>query len=296
MGSSTTYSAPGPSAEETAYYSYMTKAQEAKDKATAAAAEEEKTQLAAVKSTGTSGYGSYKQSLLNQYQAGLIDDQEAIKQLKDYEDRYKLGTGYTLSDITTLTDTATKGAATKYDLLAGQTYKDVLGREATKDELSGFEKLMGTGKYKLTDLVTSIKSGSEYQDKFNQNYLDSYYDTMYGEQTTATGTDGKVTKTGKRTFTYDSSLDPTFTDDTAAKTGIKSATTASGFTGTAAEIEEYQQSLRQKRDFMYNAGLTNLQGQIDKDTQKIKNQGAAEVAKIGSQGQVLSSLVGGFWG
>jgi hypothetical protein len=286
---------PGPDPSQVAYNNYMLEHQKRLDAQAEADAAEEKANLAAVKSTGTAGYNTYRQNLLNQFNAGLINDQQAVQQLKDYEDRYKLGTGYSQADINSLVDQATQGAAGKSATLAGQTYKDILGREATQSELSSFAELQKTGQYKLTDLVNSIKSSSEFQNKLNDNYLSNYYDTMYGKQETATDEKGQTIKTGRRTFAYNTALDPTFAGDIAKATGINTSGLPSSFTGTPAEIEEYQQAMRQKRDFMYNAGLTNLQGQIDKDTQKIKNEGAADVAKIGTQGQMLSNLTAGFW-
>lgn len=286
---------PGPDPSQVAYNNYMLEHQKTLDAQAQAAQEEEKANLAAVKTAGTSGYNVYRQNLLNQFNAGLLDSSQATQQLKDYEDRYKLGTGYTQSDINSLVDQATQSASGKSQTLAGQTYKDILGREATQSELSSFADLQKTGQYKLTDLVNSIKSGSEYQNKFNDDYLSSYYDTMYGKQGTTTDEKGQTIKTGKRTFTYNTALDPTFSGDLAKATGINTSDLPSSFTGTPAEIEEAQQAMRQKRDFMYNAGLTNLQGQIDKDTQKIKNEGTADVARIGTQGQLLSNLTAGFW-
>jgi len=286
---------PGPDPSQVAYNNYMLEHQKNIDKQDADRVAEEKLNLEAVKSTGMSGYNTYKQNLLNQFNAGLLDSSQAVQQLKDYEDRYKLGTGYSQADINSLVDQATQGASGKSAKLAGQTYKDILGRDATESELSSFADLQKTGQYKLTDLVNSIKSGSEYQNKFNDNYLSSYYDTMYGKQGTTTNEKGETVKTGKRTFTYNTALDPTFSGDLAKATGINTSEMPTSFTGTPAEIEEAQQAMRQKRDFMYNAGLTNLQGQIDKDTQKIKNEGTADVARIGTQGQLLSNLTAGFW-
>ena len=281
---------------QVAYNNYMLEHQKRLDQEAETSAAEEKTNLAAVKSTGLAGYNSYKQNIANQFNAGLLDSTQATQQLKDYEDRYKLGTGYAQADINSFVDQATQNAAGKSATLAGQTYKDILGRSATDSELSSFAELQKTGQYKLTDLVNSIKSGSEYQNKFNDNYLSSYYDTMYGKQGTTTDEKGLTVKTGKRTFNYNTALDPTFSGDIAKATGINTSGLPSSFTGTPAEIEEAQQAMRQKRDFMYNAGLTNLQGQIDKDTQKIKNEGTADVARIGTQGQMLSNLTAGFWG
>lgn len=287
--------APKPDPMQTAYYSYMIDHQKFLDDQTRASQEEEKNQIAAAKSTGLAGYNSHRLNVLNQFDAGLLDASQAQQQLKDYEDRYKLGVGFSQGDINALMDKAIQSASSKSQILAGQTYKDILGRAATDTELQSFAELSKTGQYKLSDLVNSIKSGSEYQEKFNDNYLTSYYDTMYGKQATKTDASGKTIKTGLRTFKYDSKNDPTFTGDIAASTGIKLAENGTEFTGTPAEIEAFQQSQRQKRDFMYNAGLTNLQGQIDKDTQKIKNEGSKEVQRITTQGQLLSNLAQGFW-
>ena len=295
MGKGPKIEAPQVDPSQVAYNNYILEHQKRLDQQTEDASTEEKNNLAAVKATGVSGYNTYKQNLLNQFNAGLLDSTQAVQQLKDYEDRYKLGTGYSQADINSLVDQATTGATGKSQLLAGQTYKDILGRSASDTELADFANLQKTGQYKLTDLVNSIKSGSEYQNKFNDNYLSSYYDTMYGKQGTTTNEKGETVKSGLRTFNYNTALDPTFSGDIAKATGINTSSMPTSFTGTPAEIEEAQQAMRQKRDFMYNAGLTNLQGQIDKDTQKIKNEGSADVARIGTQGQMLSNLTAGFW-
>jgi len=287
---------PGPDPSQVAYNNYMLEHQKELDRKAQAAADEEKANLAAIKSTGIAGYNTYRQNILNQYSAGLIDSSAAQQQFKDYEDRYKLGTGYTLADTNTLIDQATQSAGSKAQQLAGQTYKDILGRAATESELTSFADLSKTGAYKLSDLVNSIKSSSEYQNKFNQNYLENYYDSMYGKQATTTDASGQVVKTGQRTFKYDASNEPTFSGNIAAATGLNLGGGSQEFTGTPAEIDAFQQAQRQKRDFMYNAGLTNLQGQIDKDTQKIKNEGSREVQRVASQGQLFSNLAQGFWG
>jgi hypothetical protein len=296
MGRAPKYQKPEYDPTAQAYNNYMLERQKTLDAQGDASALQATAETNAIKTTGQAGYNTYKQNILNQYNAGLIDTAQAQQSFKDYEDRYKLGTGFTQTDLNDLTSQATQQASGKNVLLAGQTYKDILGRAATDTELSTFGELTKTGGYKLTDLVNSIKSGQEYQSKFNDNYLTNYYDTMYGKQETTKSPEGYDVKTGRRTFNYNSALDPTFTGDITASTGINAAAAPKSFTGTAAEIEEFQQAMRQKRDFMYNAGLTNLQGQIDKDTQKIKNEGSADVARIGTQGQLMSNLTAGFWG
>jgi hypothetical protein len=292
MGGGTTIQAPQPDPQQQAYFAYMLEQQKENARKTAAAEDEEATQIKAVKATGTAGYNSYKQNLLDQYDAGIINSKDFETNLRDYEARYKLGTGYTQQDIDSLIKTATGKQAEKTKLLAGQTYKDILGRAATEEELTGFQTLFKTGEYKLGDLVNTIKSGSEYQNKFNDNYLSSYYDTMYGKQGTTTDEKGLTVKTGKRTFTYDPSKDPF-----KAASGTTAATpgTPTTFTGTPAEIEEYQQALRQKRQFDIDSGLISLQGEIDKNVQKIKNEGAATTQRIAANANVLSNLTQGFW-
>lgn len=291
------YEAPAPDPTIQAYNNYMLERQKIIDARDDANALEATTSTNAIKATGQAGYNTYKQNLLNQFNAGLIDSTQAQQSFKDYEDRYKLGTGFTQADLNELTTQATQQATGARQALAGQTYKDILGREAKAEELASFEdmQIKSKGKYTLSDLVNSIKAGGEYTSKMNDNYLASYYDTMYGKQETTKGPEGYDVKTGRRTFNYNTAFDPTFAKDLTATTGINAAEAPTSFTGTVAEIEEFQQAMRQKRDFMYNAGLTNLQGQIDKDTQKIKNTGAADVAKISTQGQLLSNLTAGFW-
>ena len=48
---------------------------------------------------------------------------------------------------------------------------------------------------------------------------------------------------------------------------------------TVAELDEQRQGLRQTRQFMYNAGLTNLQGDIDKEINKVKTEGSKSIAR-----------------
>ena len=66
-------------------------------------------------------------------------------------------------------------------------------------------------------------------------------------------------------------------------------------TGTPFELQEQVQNIRDTRQYLYSAGLTNLQGEIDSQVQKLKNEGSKEVAKIGSWGNVMSSALSGFW-
>ena len=68
-----------------------------------------------------------------------------------------------------------------------------------------------------------------------------------------------------------------------------------GTTGTVSEIEEYLQNIRDTKKFIYTAGLTQLQGDIDKEVTKIKNKGARDVAEIGGFYDMAQGLTSGFW-
>ena len=163
-------------------------------------------------------------------------------------------------------------------------YQDLLGRAANPDEeaaaLSNLQ-LQSYGGAGIQGLRDSIKSSQEYTKKFNDNYLDNYYDTLYGEQTT----DEEGNRTGKRKFNFTASLLPSYSGDLAGKTNVN-ITTGEEFADyfkegrTIEELKEQQQNIRDTRKFLFSAGLTNLQGDIDKETQKIKNQGAKDIARI----------------
>tara|TARA_R100001594_G_scaffold108551_3_gene143278 strand:- start:1452 stop:2603 length:1152 start_codon:yes stop_codon:yes gene_type:complete len=175
-------------------------------------------------------------------------------------------------------------------------YRDLLGREATEGELQqGLDDLQarvweGAGTRGLRD---SIKSGSEYSKKFNQSYLDNYYDTMFGPQTT----DESGDRTGKRKYTFDANLLPSYRGDLADKTGINLPDFTDYFSEarTVKELEEGTQNIRDTRKYLYSAGLTALQGDIDKETTRIKNEGAKDIAKIQSDTNIITGALSGFW-
>ena len=59
------------------------------------------------------------------------------------------------------------------------------------------------------------------------------------------------------------------------------------------ELEDQRQSIAQTRDFIYQSGITSLQGEIEKENNKIKVQGQKDIAKIG-QGTSMYNLLSGF--
>lgn len=252
---------------------------------------EQKAAAEARKSSAAAAYSGMRSGIESQLRQGLISYNDATSQLRDYASKYDLSPPE--QDVAGLTDIYTK------ELLPGRratgitsAYKEILGREAKEEEKTEALERFNQGYYStVQDLRDSLAKSTEYQDKFNQSYLDNYYDTMYGKQ----ATDAAGKKTGQRTFKFDKNLLPTYADATKARAGVQLPNFADTFTGTPSELEENLQNVRDTRKYLYSAGLTNLQGEIDKETQKLKNEGSKEVAKINSFGSVASNLVSGFW-
>jgi len=287
--------------------------------------------------SGASGLGDLYDRTSSQLQSGLISFQGAQDKLQSYIDKYDLTAGFTPEtkdtgiedDPDTEIDESketftfdpgyadpTKGAgqylSNLQNIYQGEggllekqrksgislAYQDILGRQATEDELSSAMsnlQLQSYGGAGIQGLRDSLKSSNEYTKNINNNYLDNYYDTMYGKQTK--DAEGNMTK--KRKFTFDPSLLPTYQGDLGERTGV-GVTTGEQFADyfkegrTIAELEEGKQNIRDSRKFLYSAGLTNLQGEIDKETQKIKNEGAKDIAKIQQEGSIYGQLLGGF--
>jgi len=242
------------------------------------------------KAAGLAGFSGLRSGIESQLRQGLISYTDATGQLRDYAARYDLTPPE--SDIASLTEIYTK------ELLPGRratgveaAYEELLGRSATEEEKSKALERFNQGYYStVQDLKDSLVKGSEYQDKFNQSYLDNYYDTMFGKQTLTA--EGK--KTGQRTFNFDANLLPSYAEATKARAGVVTPDFKSQFMGTPAEIEEQLQNVRDTRKYLYSAGLTNLQGEIDKETQKLKNEGSREIARITKEGDIYGQLVGAF--
>ncbi len=260
-------------------------ARAAQEKAEAKAAEESR------KQAGASSYSSLATGLESQLRQNLINYTDATSQLRDYAAKYDLAPPE--QDVARFTNIYTQ------ELLPGRrqtgissAYEEILGRQATAEEQQKATERFNQGYYSsVEDLRNTLYKGQEYQEKFNQSYLDNYYDTMFGKQTT----DAAGKKTGQRTFKFASNLLPTMAEGTKERSGVVTPNFGESFTGTAAEIEEQQQNIRDTRQYLYSAGLTNLQGEIDKETQSLKNEGSKELARINRETNVFSNLVSGFW-
>lgn len=291
MGGPTVQYTPPPPDDTFAKYLQYTKEKEALAEERAAAERaESKAQEAARKAAGASAFAGLKATTQQQLAQGLITYEGAQNQLRDYAAKYDLAPPE--QAIQNLTQQYLTSLPGKRKTQIGAAYEEILGRGATEEELRKAQERFSQGYYSsVTDLKDSLVKNPEYQKKFNQSYLDNYYDTMFGKQTV----DEKGEKTGKRTFTFAKNLLPQYGGDLKSRAKVTIPDFEDSFTGTAAEIQEQQQNIRDTRQFLYNAGLTNLQGEINKETQSLKNEGAKEVAKIQAAGDLYSGLVSGFW-
>ena len=319
MGSKTVYNPPKIEKDDS-FEKYL-EYQKGKEDRLQAQADAEKAEAKAKELTrrksGAQGLTGLYDRTKSQLESGLISFQGAQDKLQSYIDKYDLTGGFTEEDGFTPTYTDPNKGPGQYlsslqNIYQGEggllekkrtsgvklAYQDILGRQATDDELSSAMsnlQLQSYGGAGIQGLRDSLKSSSEYTKNINDNYLDNYYDTMYGKQTK--DAEGNMTK--KRKFTFDPSLLPTYQGDLGERTGV-GVTTGEQFADyfkegrTIAELEEGKQNIRDSRKFLYSAGLTNLQGEIDKETQKIKNQGAKDIAKIQQEGSIYGQLLGGF--
>jgi len=319
MGSKTVYNPPKIEKDDS-FAKYL-EYQKGKEDKLQAQAEAEKAEAKAKdltrRKSGAQGLTGLYDRTKSQLESGLISFQGAQDKLQGYIDKYDLTGGFTEEEGFTPTYTDPNKGPGQYlsslqDIYQGEgglldkkrtsgvklAYQDILGRQATDDELSSAMsnlQLQSYGGAGIQGLRDSLKSSNEYTKNINNNYLDNYYDTMYGKQTR--DAEGNMTK--KRKFTFDPSLLPTYQGDLGERTGV-GVTTGEQFADyfkegrTIAELEEGKQNIRDSRKFLYSAGLTNLQGEIDKETQKIKNEGAKDIAKIQQEGSIYGQLLGGF--
>jgi hypothetical protein len=290
-GSKVKYTPPPPDNTFSKYLEYQQAREKTLDDRAAQEKAEAKAEEAARKASGAAGYAGLKTTTQQQLAQGLVGYESAANQLRDYASRYGLTPPE--QDISELTQQYTAALPGKRATGMSAAYEELLGRQATAEEISKGQERFQQGYYgSMEDFKSSLTKSQEYQKKFNQSYLDNYYDTMFGKQTV----DEKGDKTGKRTIKFDSKLLPSYGGDLADRTKITTPDFGEGFEGTPAELEAQQQNVRDTRQYLYSAGLTNLQGEIDKETQSLKNEGSKKVAKIGAASSLYSNLVSGFWG
>ena len=261
------------------------KIQEISDAKTKKADDKETARLA----SGAAGFDAYRLGIEEELKQGLITYEGAKGALERYGFEFELNPTEAVLNLNTLyTKNIRPG---RNAAAAAAAYQESLGREPTDKEKKNVAELFETGYYKdVQALKDSLVQSSEYKDKFNNSYIDNYYDTMYGKQQK----DAEGKKTGIRSITFDKSLLPTYAKGTLDKAGITIPDFQGTFTGTGGKLDEDMQNIRDTRKYLYSAGLTNLQGDIDKETQKLKNKGATDVAKIGSTGDMYKALIGSF--
>jgi len=261
------------------------KIQERSDAQTKKAEDKEIARLA----SGAEGFDAYRLGIEEELKQGLITYEDAKGALEGYGAKFELSPVEAVRNLNTLyTKNIRPG---RNAAAAAAAYQESLGRKPTDEEKINVADLFETGYYKdVQALKDSLVQSSEYKDKFNNSYIDNYYDTMYGKQQT----DAAGKKTGIRSITFDKSLLPTYAKGTLDKAGVTIPDFQGTFTGTGGKLDEDMQNIRDTRKYLYSAGLTNLQGDIDKETQKLKNKGATDVAKIGSTGDMYKALIGSF--
>jgi len=291
-GTTVQYQAPPKDNTFERLLQYMQASEQRAEARAAAERQREADKEAARKAAGQAGYGSLKSGITSQLQQGLIGYEDASSRLRDYALKYDMTPPET--DISEL------GQLYQQEILPGRrqtavgaAYEEILGRQATEEERSKAMERFQQGYYSSNqELRDSLYKSEEYQDKYNQSYLDNYYDTKFGKQTV----DEAGKKTGVRTFKFDSKYLPNYLGtDLADRAQVQTPDFGDQFEGSPAELEEQIQNMRDTRQYLYSAGLTNLQGEIDKETQKLKNEGLKEVTKIQQEGNLYSGLLQGFW-
>jgi hypothetical protein len=290
-GKKVTYTPPPPDDTFSKYLSYQQEREKTLDTRAEQEKAEAKAEEAARKASGAAGYGGLKTTTQQQLAQGLIGYEGAANQLRDYAVKYNLTPPE--QDISELTQQYTAALPGKRATGMSAAYEELLGRQATAEELSKGQERFQQGYYgSMEDFKDSLAKSQEYQQKFGSSYLENYYKTQFGNQ----AVDEKGEKTGKYNFKFDPKLLPSYGGNIADRTKITTPDFGEGFKGTPAELEAQQQNIRDTRQYLYSAGLTNLQGEIDKETQSLKNEGTKQVAKIGAAGSLYSNLVSGFWG
>ena len=181
MGGKTTYKAPKIPKDNTfeKYLAYQQQKETAAEERTRKEKEDEKAANEARKASGAAGYSGLRTGVENQFRQGLINYEGATQQLRDYATKYDLASPE--EDVNKFTDIYTK------ELLPGRratgigaAYEEILGRPATTEEQTKATERFNQGYYTSNeDLRNALYKGTEYNDKFNQSYLDNYYDNIY---------------------------------------------------------------------------------------------------------------------
>jgi len=254
----------------------------AEEKAAKTAADAEK------KLAAQQGFTPFKQTIQQQLSKGLLSYQEAQAELKDYASKYDIGPQPgALQELTDYYLTNIQPGQQKSQIESA--YQEYFGKGPTTEQLEKAQKSFQSGYYKsVGDLKETLKASDEYQEKFNKSYLDNYYETMFGKAQK----DDKGVK--KYQFKLQESFLPKYAGNLAKETGVTIPEFQKEFTGTAGEIEANLDAIKETKAFIYQSGLSNLQGQIDKEVQTLKNEGIEKVTKLQQAGNQYTALIGSF--
>jgi hypothetical protein len=240
---------------------------------------------AAAKQAAADSVPALYDNLLSQVKAGQLTGNQAAEQLRGYVSQYQLDPQENLAG-TLISTYTTEYLPSKNTSSIDAYYEQLLGRAPTPEEKEKHASRFGTVYKDVDDFKDAILNSAEYQKKFNDSQIENYWDAFYGDQLT----DAEGNRTGQRTFNYSDKFMP-ISNEMAERAGIDFGKLGGKFTGTVGEIEEYIQGMRSTREYAFNAGLTALQGDIDKELQNIKKESASEVARITSEGQMYGGAL-----
>jgi hypothetical protein len=205
--------------------------------------------------------------------------------------------GFVTDPLTGKVDRGIRGK--QFEAGVQKAYQDLFGRDAKADELTeAFEEFDANLLTDYSSFKADLKDSEAYRKKFNDNYFDNYYDMLYGssveDRIVGEGDEAQVTKL--RNYAFDASMMPTVSFDLEERTGITLPDYETYFKEgrSVAELEDQRQSIAQSRDFIYQSGLKNLEGEIQKENNKIMIEGKKDLAKIDQATSAYSSLIGSF--
>ena len=275
----------------TQYLSYMQDRERREESRAAQERADRQAREDARRERGKTGFQAKLTNLEAGLRSGMYSYPEVQSQIDAYAGQYDIG-AFTQQGAADLQNIYTKEIQPLRRTQAISTgFQDILGRAATADEQKSYMDKFKSGYYKDID---SFKQGlyqtQEYKKKNNQSYIDNYYDSIYGKQ--QTDKDGNLT--GKRTFAFSQDLLPKYAGDLKAATGVELPDYDKYFKDarTVAELDEQRQGMRASRQFVYSAGLTNLQGTIDKEISKIRDTGETKRERISSASKERQALLG----
>ena len=172
-GPSVSYTPPPPDDSFAKYLQYTKEKESAAEKRAAQERAEAKAATEARKASGAAAYGGLKQTTQQQLAQGLIGYESAANQLRDYAAKYDLTPPE--ADIQELTKQYTAALPGKRATGISAAYEELLGRQATGEELSKAQERFQQGYYKtMEDFKGSLAKSPEYQERFSQSYLENY--------------------------------------------------------------------------------------------------------------------------